>query len=606
MVRSGFKLQWGPVRPPLTRFPPSFRPLASPAAQSALDAEVQALCLKEAVEEVLAPHSPGFYGRLFVVPKSTGGWRPVLDLSPLNRFLRRIHFRMETPASVRASLRPGDWVTSIDLTDAYFHVMIHPSHRKWMRFVWKHRIFQFRALPFGLSLSPWIFTRVVRELATVVRGLGVRFSTYIDDWLVKSQTREGCVSHTQLVLQQARALGFSVNLAKSELTPSQEFSYLGMTFDTVSWVVRPLIKRIHRLQEVLSSLQTQQSVSARMFARLLGICESLGPVVPLAVTRKRPLQRCLLSVWDQSVDSWDTLIPISPAIRQALLPWTDLDWLLQGVPISLPSPSAEVFTDASLLGWGAHSGSLVAHGTWSLEQSTWHINLLEMQAVCLALHQLEAGLPPGHLLVLSDNSTVVAYLNHQGGTHSQPLSQMAEALWIWLHERNRSLEARHIKGTVNVLADLLSRPHSVVNTEWTLAHSVLEPVWRLWSRPILDLFATRFSTRLPLFVSPVPDDLAWAVDAFSLSWKGLEVYAFPPFALLPRVLRKAEEDAPRMILVAPLWPAQPWFPDLTRLARDGPLPLALGPRSLLQPRSGIPHGNPDVLCLNAWLLYTDL
>mgnify|MGYP006380935491 CR=1 FL=1 len=108
---------------------------------------------------------------------------------------------------------------------------------------------------------------------------------------------------------------------------------------------------------------------------------------------------------------------------------------------------------------------------------------------------------------------------------------------------------------------------------------------------MLDLFATLFSTRLPLFSVPLPNVLALAGDSFSL---------------LPRVLRKAEEVSPRMILLAPLWTSQPGFPDLTRLALDGPLTLALGPRALVQPLSGIPPGNPGVLCLTAWLLCTGL
>ncbi|KAK7101733.1 hypothetical protein V1264_020070 [Littorina saxatilis] len=75
---------------------------------------------------------------------------------------------METPTSVRDALRPGDWVTSIDLTDAYFHILIHPSDRKWLRFLWGEKMFQFRALPFGLSLAPWIFTMVVPDLFTLL------------------------------------------------------------------------------------------------------------------------------------------------------------------------------------------------------------------------------------------------------------------------------------------------------------------------------------------------------------------------------------------------------------------------------------------------------
>ena len=75
---------------------------------------------KEAIERFHDLLSPGFYGRLFVVPKSTGGWRLVLDLSPLNVFLKKCPFRMDTLVSVRDAVRVGDWATSIDLSDAYF------------------------------------------------------------------------------------------------------------------------------------------------------------------------------------------------------------------------------------------------------------------------------------------------------------------------------------------------------------------------------------------------------------------------------------------------------------------------------------------------------
>ena len=92
-----------------------------------------------------------------MVPKVTGGWRPVLDLSPLNRFLRRVSFRMETPTSVREAVFHNDWAASLDLTDAYFHVLTHQRFRKWLHFMWSHQVFQFRALPFGLSLSSWLF-----------------------------------------------------------------------------------------------------------------------------------------------------------------------------------------------------------------------------------------------------------------------------------------------------------------------------------------------------------------------------------------------------------------------------------------------------------------
>ena len=69
----------------------------------ALAEEVHSLIAKGVVEP--APPSPGFYSRLFVVQKASGAWRPVIDLSFLNRFVQKTKFKMETVQSVLASIR---------------------------------------------------------------------------------------------------------------------------------------------------------------------------------------------------------------------------------------------------------------------------------------------------------------------------------------------------------------------------------------------------------------------------------------------------------------------------------------------------------------------
>jgi hypothetical protein len=225
-----------------------------------------------------------------------------------------------------------------------------------------------------------------------------------------------------------------------------------------------------------------------------------------------------------------------------------------------------------------------------------------MRAVALALEAFLPFLPKGVIGVRSDNSLVVFYINRQGGTVSRSLSLQVEGLLRWAHAQGLTLVAIHVQGAANVLADALSRSHMVVPSEWTLSHRVLARVWLRFFKPILDLFASRFNHRLPVYVSPVPDSRAGAVDALSFSWTGLEVYAFPPLPLLERVIRKVDFEKPRMVLIAPFWPRQTWFADLLRLSRGEPFPLDLGPRVLLQPRSGVPHGNPGVLHLHAWSL----
>lgn len=95
-----------------------------------IDQEVEALLSKEAIEEV--PLSLSYISPIFLIPKKSGGMRPILNLKKLNAsYLDTPYFRMETVEDVRHALRPGDWATSIDLKDAYFHVPLHHSTCKF-------------------------------------------------------------------------------------------------------------------------------------------------------------------------------------------------------------------------------------------------------------------------------------------------------------------------------------------------------------------------------------------------------------------------------------------------------------------------------------------
>ena len=330
--------------------------------------------------------------------------------------------------------------------------------------------------------------------------------------------------------------------------------------------------------------------------------ESLAPLLPLGRLHKREFQRQFRARWSQSLADWDALIPLSPWLRLSTIHWLDSEWILRGVPIVLPPPEAELFTDASSVGWGAHIDHLTTSGLWTDAQASHHINWLELEAVCLALPELASQTAYRQILLRTDNTTVACYVNKQGGARSPVLSRMAENLLLWCQDNNICLTALHVSGSANIIADQLSRPHLILQTEWTLVPQVLEPVWRAWFQPMVDLFATMFNYRLPIYVSPVPDPKAWHVDAFSCRWTGMLSYAFPPWPLLGKVLRKARLEEAKMILIAPNWPAQSWYPELLDLTHVPPLRLQLQDRSLLQPRSGVPHGNVHLLNLHAWLL----
>ena len=101
------------------------------------------------------------------------------------------------------------------------------------------------------------------------------------------------------------------------------------------------------------------------------------------------------------------------------------------------------------------------------------------------------------------------------------------------------------------------------NSEWSLLPEVFQSICCRWHQPQIDLFATRFNNKLPQFMSPISGPLAWAVDALSLPWEDLDAYAFPPAAILGKVVEKLQDHpSHRIILSGPGWSNLPWFWDL--------------------------------------------
>ena len=173
ILREGYTLPFR-IRPNLTRSPTVISRYVNPHRNLYLLEALHQLIDKNAVELVQNQKSLGFFNRLFLVPKPNNRWRPILDLSKLNLFLKAEKFKMETPETIRTSIQQGEWVTSIDFKDAYFHIPIQEQSIKYLRFHLRGRTYQFRALPFGLSTAAMEFTVVAKEVKLMVIHKGVR------------------------------------------------------------------------------------------------------------------------------------------------------------------------------------------------------------------------------------------------------------------------------------------------------------------------------------------------------------------------------------------------------------------------------------------------
>ena len=323
-----------------------------------------------------------------------------------------LHFRW-TIQSVLLSVRQGDWMASIDLKEAYLQVPVHPASCHFLHFVFRDQVYQFKALCFGLSTAPQVFTRVMAPVSAILHSLGIRMRRYLDDLLVQSSSQESLLQDLQTVLQLCHEFGIVVNPQKSNLVPSQVVQYLGVVIDTTSFRASPSQERISKLQSTAAEFQSSASPPASLWLSLLGVLSSLAHLVPGGRLRMRSLQICLHRSWDRQ----DLEAPVSASVEclRDLQWWLHLPRLSLGVSLCQVSPDLHFWSDASDVGWGAHLDRQIASGLWDSHQAALSISARELLAVKLGLHQFQSSLQGRTVAVFCDNIT--AGLSPQGGRH---------------------------------------------------------------------------------------------------------------------------------------------------------------------------------------------
>ena len=315
----------------------------------------------------------------------------------------------------------------------------------------------------------------------------------------------------------------------------------------------------------------------------------------------RLLQLCLKGQWDFLDDQFQ--VSWSPLCREDLLWWSSQVQLREGVSLSLPAPDISFFSDASDVGWGALVGEHHASGLWLPHQKALSINMIELLAVQLGLQAFEHLIVGMSVALFCDNTTTVAYLRRSGGTFSSALNSTAREVLLWAENRRIRLFPQFIMGSSNVTADTLSRPNQVIGSEWTLHQEVVDQLVHRWPA-MIDLFATSLTARLPVYFSPASDPRAAGTDALLQPWDDLQAYAFPPIAIIRRVLLKLRSSRNcELTLIAPFWPQRDWFPDLLELLSDVPITLSDRRDLLRQPHFHRFHQNLPMLRLTAWRLF---
>ncbi len=596
-IRTGYTLQFG-KNPP--RFDEVHLTVVNSAAKaSVLQQELSSLLQKGAIEEVPQTEvERGFFSRYFLVPKRDGGLRPILDLRRLNLSLYKGKFKMLTMRTIMSQVQEGDWFVTIDLKDAYFHIQVVHRHRRFLRFAFGGKAYQYKVLPFGLALAPRTFTKCMDAALAPLRLQGIRVLNYLDDWLILAHSRELVSRHRDIVLGHIHSLGLRMNAKKSVLLPSQRTVFLGVRLDSVQMQARLAPARIPVFTACLARFKLDHHFSVGTCRRLLGLMAAASPVLPLGLLHMRPFLWWMKELRLHPTVPATRLVRVSRSCCRHLLMWRDPAFLRSGVRMGAIHRRHMITKDASMTGWGAVFEGRPASGEWKEEFLFWHINCLELRAVFLALKYFLPVLGEHHVIVRTDNMAVVSHINRQGGSRSRTLDRLARHLLLWSQDKFLSLRAVHVPGVLNLAADFLSR-QKLKPGEWMLNRQTVSQIWDLFGKAEVDLFASQESSQCPLWFSlSFPTTLG--IDAFAHPWPNVSLYAFPPIKLIPAVLCRVKVSGARLLLIAPFWPSQTWFSELTPLLYRPPWEIPIRRDLLSQLQGKIWHPQPELWKLWVW------
>ena len=228
----------------------------------------------------------------------------------------------------------------------------HPSNsRKYLRFCYKAQVFQFTSLSFGLATAPGLYNdcKGSETNGPLKRTRNSPIPGRLADQVPVSG---GSPSEHTGGGRPNPVLGVD-NQEKSELKPTQVFSFVGYEYHLDSALVKPTQERWFKLQDLILHLKSKRVLTTRYLMSLIGLLTSTEEIVPEGRIHMRPFQFHLKEHW-RYPQSLDNLLPWTEAVSAHLDWWQNPSNVMKGADLHPKDHSIQLFTDASNEGWGAH------------------------------------------------------------------------------------------------------------------------------------------------------------------------------------------------------------------------------------------------------------
>ena len=344
IITNGYVLPFH-LKTKLTRHPLIISEYKNQQKVRALASCIQSLLTKHVIEKVRKTESLGFYSRLFLVPKPSK--------------VETSH-RLKQAKSIPEDRKIQDGDPRINKNILEYRGMGHINRpaRRLPPYSNSPKIPKIPAICTQVSdLSVHLSSIRARPSSSSIHhdskrgkthGLitGIRIHQYLDDWLIRAQSPEESSHNTKVVVDLTESLGWMINQLKSELIPTQVFSFVGYEYHLNSALVKPTQERWQKLQALILRITNQSALTARHLMSLTGLLASTEKMVPEDRLHIRPFQWHLKENWTFP-QSLDKLLPWSDSIIAHLDWWQNPQNVLKGADLHPQEHNVQVFTDAS-------------------------------------------------------------------------------------------------------------------------------------------------------------------------------------------------------------------------------------------------------------------
>lgn len=530
----------------------------------------------------------------FVLPKKDGSYRLIHDLRQINVAMDAPRFKMRGAKEAADVVRASGALVTLDLARGYQQVAVAKEARSFLGAAWRNTTVASTVLPFGLSLSAYVFTRLTAFLARLIRQkCGLNVAIFVDDFLLGSIDKETLEIGLIKVRELFKQLGVRLSPKTSQI-PREEVSYLGCIWNarekTVSIDTDRRKEYLRRVKNLLRTAQTRKTWQ-QVIGKLLFLRQVIGPTL----RHTRSLMHAMRK------RNGDRLIVATEEARQDLLWWREQ--LSHPITFSLIKKpvSVVISTDASnsWLGgvvefWGedgkkvserridrvdqkdgrgvkgskenqleATTGRSIIQERKILQREAKdpgkHINLKEIEALYRALKENRESITGKSVLWFTDSTVGRAAIARQG---TQGLGQdawcMTKKVLDLIQELRVRIIPRCVIGKLNCQADSLSRPGENRDV-WEEAIAKATNAWG------------------PLQMDPWGSVKESRLEVETLAWRNYRTLMFPPIdriaetvELIHKVSGIAPNEPPTgwkrmVVLITPLWRGAVWWPQLSEM-----------------------------------------